>query len=108
VIDPKEPQLPNELELTATLGNVEAATSFVNAHLEQYHCPPKAKAEIDIAIDELFSNIAHYAYNPTGDLAGRNQKSSRSSSPSSIKGCPMIAKKDPNVHASKEEPRLGA
>ncbi|OPZ35821.1 MAG: Phosphoserine phosphatase RsbU [Tenericutes bacterium ADurb.BinA155] len=114
VIDPKEPQpLPNELELTATLGNVEAATSFVNAHLEQYHCPPKAKAEIDIAIDELFSNIAHYAYNP--EVGPATLRVETKKDPLTVlitfidKGVPYdpLAKKDPNVHASKEEREIG-
>ena len=38
--------------------------SFVNEQLELLNCPIKAQMQIDIAIDELFGNIAHYAYNP--------------------------------------------
>lgn len=32
--------------------------------LEELGCPAKAKAQLDVAIDELFSNIARYAYAP--------------------------------------------
>ena len=32
--------------------------------LEALECPMKAVVQINIAIDELFSNIAYYAYNP--------------------------------------------
>ena len=53
-----------ELTLPATIENIEKVTDFVNAQLEEIECPMKAQMQIDIAIDELFGNIAHYAYNP--------------------------------------------
>ena len=54
----------NELTIAATLENIETVTDFVNHHLEALDCPMKAQAQIDVAIDELFSNIARYSYNP--------------------------------------------
>ena len=53
-----------EMNIEATLENIEPVTDFVDAQLEQLDCPPKAEMQINIAIDELFSNIARYAYNP--------------------------------------------
>ena len=53
-----------ELTIAATIENIETVTDFVNEQLEAYDCPMKAQMQIDIAIDELFGNIAHYAYNP--------------------------------------------
>ena len=53
-----------ELTIAATLENIETVTYFVNEQLEALDCPMKAQMQISIAIDELFSNIAHYAYNP--------------------------------------------
>ena len=53
-----------ELTIAATVENIETVTEFVNEQLEAYDCPMKAQMQIDIAIDELFGNIAHYAYNP--------------------------------------------
>ena len=53
-----------ELTIAAEIENIEAVTDFVNEQLEALDCPMKAQMQIDIAIDELFSNIAHYAYNP--------------------------------------------
>ena len=53
-----------ELTIAATVENIGTVTDFVNEHLESYDCPMKAQMQIDIAIDELFGNIAHYAYNP--------------------------------------------
>ncbi len=53
-----------ELTVTATVENIDTVTDFVNQQLEALDCPMKAQMQIDIAIDELFGNIAHYAYNP--------------------------------------------
>lgn len=53
-----------ELTIAATVDNIETVTSFVNEQLEALDCPMKAQIQINIAIDELFGNIAHYAYNP--------------------------------------------
>ena len=53
-----------ELNIAATVENIETVTDFVNEQLEALDCPMKAQMQIDIAIDELFGNIAHYAYNP--------------------------------------------
>ena len=53
-----------ELTIAATVENIETVTDFVNEQLEAFDCPMKAQMQIDIAIDELFGNIAHYAYNP--------------------------------------------
>ena len=52
-----------ELNIAATVENIEVVTDFVNEQLEALECPMKAQMQIDIAIDELFGNIAHYAYN---------------------------------------------
>ena len=48
----------------ASIENVNTVTQFVDEHLESMNCPMKAMMQINIAIDELFSNIAFYAYKP--------------------------------------------
>lgn len=53
-----------ELTLAATVENIETVTEFVNEQLEALGCPMKAQMQIDVAIDELFGNIAQYAYHP--------------------------------------------
>ncbi|MCH5258609.1 MAG: ATP-binding protein [Lachnospiraceae bacterium] len=53
-----------ELTIDATVDNITRVTAFVDEQLEELGCPVKAQMQIDIAIDELFGNIAHYAYNP--------------------------------------------
>ena len=53
-----------ELTVDAVIDNLPIVTEFVEAQLDELDCPMKARMQIDIAIDELFSNIAHYAYSP--------------------------------------------
>ena len=53
-----------ELTIAATVENIGTVTAFVDEQLEALDCPMKAQMQIDIAIDELFGNIAHYAYDP--------------------------------------------
>lgn len=51
-----------ELTLPAARENIPAVIDFVNRELESLGCPAKTEAQIDIAIDELYSNIANYGY----------------------------------------------
>ena len=51
-----------EITLDATIENIAEVTAFVDEHLEKVECPVKVQMKIDICIDELFGNIAHYAY----------------------------------------------
>ena len=53
-----------EMTIPAVVENIEQVTDFVNDQLAEIGCPMKAQVQIDIAIDELFGNIAQYAYNP--------------------------------------------
>ncbi len=51
-----------ELTVNAVLDNLDTVTEFVNTELDSLGCPSKVQQQIDIAIDELFSNIVRYAY----------------------------------------------
>lgn len=42
--------------------DVLAVTDFVDEQLDSIGCPMKTKVQLDIAIDELFSNIVKFAY----------------------------------------------
>lgn len=53
-----------QMTVEATVENIELITNFINTELEALDCPMKAQMQIDVAVDELFGNIAHYAYNP--------------------------------------------
>ena len=102
-----------ELTLPATIENIETVIDFVNGQLEEIKCPLKAQMQIDIAIDELFGNIAHYAYNPeTGPSTVRVEVTE---DPIAVvitfidRGVPYdpLKKEDPDITLSAEERAIG-
>ena len=54
----------NELTLEAKVESLDEVLAFVDGQLEQVDCPLKTQMQIDVAVEELFVNIAHYAYTP--------------------------------------------
>lgn len=102
-----------ELTIAATVENIETVTDFVNEQLEALDCPMKAMMQIDIAIDELFGNIAHYAYNP--EVGSATVRVEVAEEPLSViitfidNGVPFdpLATEDPDVTLSVEERGVG-
>ena len=102
-----------EVTLPATVENIEAVTDFVNEQLEALDCSMKVQMQIDIAIDEIFGNIAHYAYHPgVGEATVRVEVIE---DPHAVeitfvdKGVPYdpLAKADPDTTLSAEEREIG-
>ncbi len=52
------------LTVEATVQNIEKVLGFIDEQLELCECPMRTQTQIDVAIDELFGNIALYAYAP--------------------------------------------
>ena len=102
-----------ELTLAATVENIETVTEFVNAQLEMLDCPIKAQMQIDIAIDELFGNIAHYAYTP--EVGNATVRVEVSEEPLAViitfidNGVPYdpLGKDDPDITLSAEKREIG-
>ena len=102
-----------ELTIAAKIENIEAVTDFVNEQLEALDCPMKAQMQIDIAIDELFGNIAHYAYNP--EIGKATVRVEVIEDPLAVtitfidNGVPYdpLAKADPDTTLSAEEREIG-
>ena len=56
------------LNIKASLEELNRVTAFVDEELEAHDCPFKAQMQIDVAVEEVFVNIASYAYAPeTGE-----------------------------------------
>ena len=51
-----------KLSLPAKRENIPEVIDFVDRELDELGCPEKTKTQINIAIDELYGNIASYAY----------------------------------------------
>lgn len=102
-----------ELTIAATVDNIDTVTDFVNEQLETLNCPMKAQMQIDIAIDELFGNIAHYAYNP--DIGEATVRVEVVEEPLSViitfidNGVPYdpLKKEDPDITLSADEREVG-
>ncbi|MBQ6111886.1 MAG: ATP-binding protein [Synergistaceae bacterium] len=102
-----------ELTLDADVKNLDEVLAFVDEQLEVHDCSPKIQMQIDVAVEELFVNIAHYAYNPeTGPATVRVEIQEN---PLSViitfidNGVPYdpLAKPDPDVTLSAEEREIG-
>ena len=51
-----------ELTLQAKLENLDQVIGFVEEHLLENGCPMKTLAQLQIAVEEIYVNIASYAY----------------------------------------------
>ncbi len=102
-----------ELTVDATVENIMQVTAFVDEQLEALDCPLKAQTQIDIAIDELFGNIAHYAYHP--EVGAATVRVEVIEEPLSVvvtfidDGIPYdpLARREPDVGLSAEEREIG-
>lgn len=102
-----------ELTVDAAVENIEVVTDFVNEELEKLDCPVKARRQIDVAIDELFGNIARYAYSP--DVGKATVRFSVEENPLEVtitfidNGIPFnpLEKSNPDTHLSAEERPIG-
>ncbi len=101
-----------ELAIEAVSENIDLVTDFINEQLDEIDCPMKLQVKIDIAVDEIFGNIAHYAYAPnTGQVTVRVELTEE---PSVIitffdNGIPYdpTAKADPDITLSIEDREIG-
>lgn len=86
---------------------------FVEETLEKYDCPMKAQTSICVAIEEVFVNVAHYAYpNGEGDMTlgiGFDETSRTLTFRMADKGVPFdpLKKPDPDITLSAEEREIG-
>lgn len=56
------PDVSDTLEVDARTDQLETVLDFVHEELARRLCPLKAQKQLDIALEELFVNVAHYAY----------------------------------------------
>ena len=101
------------ITVPAAAESIDKITEFINTELEKLDCPKKTQKQIDIAADEIFSNIAHYAYESKDGSAeirlekGDNPKAVTLTFTDS--GIPYnpLEKPDPDVTLSADEREIG-
>ena len=111
--DSNNAKLVSEMEIEATVENYPLVEEFMEENLEKAECPMKAQMEINIAVEEIFVNIAHYAYTP--DKGNATVRVEVLEDPVIVKitfidqGRPYdpLAKEDPDITLSARDRQIG-
>ena len=101
-----------ELKIRALLSNMSQALAFVDGELEKLSCPIRTQTQIDIAVEEMFVNIASYAYAPgEGDVLLRVEAAPAGCVSITLldTGTPYnpLAKPDPDVTLPAKDRQIG-
>lgn len=102
-----------ELEIEAKRENLSQVQEFVDEQLQEVGCPMKIQISIDIAVEELFVNIASYAY--SSEIGIAVVQVSVHESPLSVEitfidngiQYDPLAKADPDITLSAEKRKIG-
>lgn len=100
------------IRLAATEENLAKAIEFVNARLESAGASEKTLMQVELAVEEIFINIAHYAYSPeTGyaDISVTLEDGKKAVIRFTDNGRPYdpLAADDPDVTLSAEDRKIG-
>ncbi len=101
-----------ELKIDAKVENLNEVLAFMDAELEACDCPMKTQISLDIAVEEIFVNIAHYAYGEEG-AGGAVLQFDITPEQAQItfidEGTPYdpLAKEDPDITLSAEDRPIG-
>ncbi len=96
----------------AKIDDIPAVTEFVEQELEKLECPMKTIVQMNIAVDEIYSNIAKFAY-PDGKGPVTVQIKATNDSYVHLtfidEGTPYnpVTKEDPDITLSAEERNIG-
>lgn len=101
-----------KITVDANRDSIPTVSAFVEGELEKLGCPFKELAQINIAVDELFCNIASYAY---PDSKGQASVTVEAPEPQMVSvtfedgGVPYnpLEKPDPDITLSAEERKIG-
>ena len=103
----------DEIELEALREYTEEVQAFVEERLAPYACKPKTLMQIAVAVEEIYVNIANYAYKPgTGSARIRAEVSGDPACLTLVFmdcGTPYnpLAKEDPDVTLAAEDRKIG-
>lgn len=102
-----------EIVIDAVKENLPAVLEFIDSQLEEIDCPIKVQMQMDIAVEEIYINIANYAYSPGIGKATIKVGISDDNKGVSItfidNGVPYnpLEKDDPDITLSAEERAIG-
>ncbi|MBQ3842031.1 MAG: ATP-binding protein [Ruminiclostridium sp.] len=101
------------LDIEARRENLDDVIGFIDALLEDSGCPMKTQLQTELAVEEIFINIASYAYEP--DIGKAKISAGVSGEPPVMtmvfedSGVPYdpLAKEDPDITLPAKERRVG-
>ena len=102
-----------EMTIDADVDNLPEVEDFIEGRLEEAGCPPKVISLVLIAAEEMYVNIAHYAYSPNKGQAFVRCRILDHPRAAEIRfrdsGVPFnpLAKKDADITLSAEERDIG-
>lgn len=101
------------LQVEALTENLPQVFEFVDSRLEAAGCSPREQMQIDLSVEEIFVNIAHYAYAPATGSAEIRMELSGDPVEASItfidSGVPYnpLARPDPDVTLEASKRSIG-
>jgi len=99
-----------EIRLDAVVDNLDRVLDFVNSELNAHGCDLKVRTQINIAVEEIFVNIANYAYKPEiGEVTIRLAVDEEIVIEFEDRGMPYnpLETKEPDINKPAEEREIG-
>lgn len=103
----------SELSIEATIENLEKVEEFIDENLDKCNFSTKRMSQIKISVEEIYVNIAHYAYSPNTGMAKISVDINQDDKYMEIvfidQGKPYnpLEKKDPDVKLKVSERQMG-
>ena len=102
-----------KMTIEAKIENLDDVLAFIDSELEAADCPMKTQMQIDVAVEEIFVNIANYAYFPetgSADIDVRIEGDPRRVIITfTDSGMPYdpVAREDPDINVPAEDREVG-
>ncbi|MGB5822737.1 MAG: ATP-binding protein [Proteocatella sp.] len=105
-----------QLIVNAKIENLEKIIDFISHELKNYNCPDKIKMQVELAAEEIYSNIIKYAFTDSKEsIFEKNITFQLKLSPESLSmifidsGKPYnpLESKEPNIELSSENRNIG-
>ena len=104
-------KISKELTIDANLENLDNVLQLVEGSLEIAECPMKVIMQIAVCVEEVFVNVANYAYgDKQGDCTITVEIQDNNAKITLIdRGIPfnLLAKEDPDITLSADERQIG-
>ena len=99
-----------ELSIDAKKENLDTVMDFICSVLEEGGCPIKLQTSICLSVEELFVNVAHYAYQKeAGKVTIRIEVNYKITIEFEDEGIPFnpLEKEDPDINAAAKDREIG-